>query len=118
MSQKKTEKINLPNCAADGKKRYDHDLEYPSSLHKLHNDYPLAEEKMKVNKEMLSPYCKMIRDKYGISIGQVSKLIPTLGEKEKYVLHYRSLQLYLSLGLKLKKIHRVLDFDRSPWLNE
>ena len=93
-------------------------MEYPSSLHKLHNDYPLAAEKMKVNKEMLSPYCKMIRDKYGISIGQVSKLIPTLGEKEKYVLHYRSLQLYLSLGLKLKKVHRVLDFDRSPWLNE
>ena len=47
----------------------------------------------------------MIRDKYGISIGQVSKLIPTLGKKDKYVLHYRNLQLYLSLGLRLKKVH-------------
>ena len=79
------------------------DLDYPSSLHKLHNDYPLGAEKMKVNEEMPSPYCKMIRDKQGISIGQVSKLIPILGKKEKYVLHYRNLQLYLSLGLKLKK---------------
>ena len=67
---------------------------------------------------MLSPYCEMIRDKYGISIGQVSKLIPTLGKKEKYVLHYRNLQLYLSLGLKLKKVHRVLEFDQSPWLKQ
>ena len=58
---------------------------------------------MKVNKEMLSAYCKIIRDKYGISIGQVSKLIPTLADKTNYELHYRNLQLYLSLGLKLMK---------------
>ena len=121
LSQKKIEKINLATCAADGKKGMimEIDLEYPSSLHKLHNDYPLSAEKMKVNKEtMLSPYCEMIRDKYGISIGQVSKLIPTLGKKEKYVLHRRNLQLYLSLGLKLKKVHRVLEFDQSPWLKQ
>ena len=39
------------------------DLEYPKSLHDLHNDYPLAAEKVKVNKEMLSEYCKKNKTK-------------------------------------------------------
>ena len=58
---------------------------------------------MKVTKEMLSPYCKNIQEQFGISIGQVAKLIPTLDVKKNYVLHYRNLQLYLSLGLKIKE---------------
>lgn len=57
------------------------DLEYPSELHNLHNDYPCAPEKMKVTKDMLSGRCRQILDKYNISIGQVSKLIPTLQMK-------------------------------------
>ena len=113
-------KINLATYAKDNKKLMivEVDLEYPISLHKLHNDYPLAAEKMRVNKDMLSPHCEMIRDKYGISIGQVSKLIPTLSNKEKYVLHYRNMQLYLDRGLKLKKVHRILEFDQTPWLKQ
>ena len=94
------------------------DLEYPDELHDLHNDYPLAPEKLKVGKDMLSAYCKKIADKFNMSSGLVQKLIPTLGYKEKYVLHYRNLQLYLDLGMKLKKIHRVLEFNQSPWLKE
>ena len=94
------------------------DLEYPEELHDLHNDYPLAPEKIKVNKNMLSEYCKKISEKFNISSGQVNKLITSLNRKEKYVLHYRNLQLYLSLGLKLKKVHRVLQFNQSPWLKK
>ena len=94
------------------------DLEYPQELHDLHNDYPLAPEKTKVSSGMLSEYCIKIADKYNISIGLVNKLIPTLRDKKEYVLHYRNLQLYLDLGLKIKKVHRVLKFDQSPWLKQ
>ena len=67
---------------------------------------------------MLSPYCESIREKFNVSIGQVYKLIPTLNKEEKCVLHYRNLQLYTDLGLKVKKVHRVLEFSQSLWLKQ
>ena len=94
------------------------DLEYPTELHDLHNDYPLGPEKIKVTNEMLSDYCKKIKKKFNISSGLVHKLIPTLNDKQKYVLHYKNLQSYLNLGLKLKRVHRVLEFNQSPWLKQ
>ena len=94
------------------------DLKYPEELHKLHNDYPLAPEKLIVTIDMLSKYCKEITDEYVIKVGDVKKLIPNLGNKTKYVVHYRNLQLYISLGMKLKKIHRVLHFKQADWMNK
>ena len=44
------------------------------------------------------------------------KLIPNLNDKHKYILHYRNLKQYLSLGMELKKIHKVLQFKQAPWL--
>ena len=120
MTQKQIDKTNLALYKEDSKKGFilEVDLEYPNELHDLHNDYPLAPEKVKVTENMLSDYCKSIADKYSISTGLVHKLIPTLGKKEKYVLHYRNLQLYIDLGLKVTKVHRVLEFDQSPWLKQ
>ena len=85
------------------------DLEYPDELHVLHNDYPLAPEKLAISYDTLSDYCKEITEK----VGDVKKLIPSLGNKGNYVLHYRNLQLHLSFGMKLTKIHRVLKFKQS-----
>ena len=62
---------------------------------------------------MLSDCCKKIADEYGIKVGDVKKLIPNLGTKLIYVIHYRNLHLNLSLGMKLIKIHKVLKFKQS-----
>ena len=86
------------------------DLEYPDELHELHNDCPLAPEKLAVSSDMLSKYCKRIADKYEIKVGDVKKSIPQLGKKTN--------QLYLSLGMKLTKILRVLEFKQSEWMEK
>ena len=94
------------------------DLKYPDELHDLHNDYPLAPGKLAVTNDMLSKYCKEITDKYNIKVVDVRKLIPNVGNKFKYVVHYINLQLYLSLRIKLTKIHRVLKFKQSDWMKK
>ena len=73
-------------------------LEYSEELHDLHNEYPLAPERLEINK--------------------VKKLIPNLNNKTSYVLHYKNLKLYESLGMKVTKIHRGIKFEESPWLKE
>ena len=120
MAQKQIDKIDLAKYKEDSEKGLilEVDLEYPEGLHDLHNDYPLAPEKVKVTESMLSKYSKSISEKYNISTGLVYKLIPTLSNKEKYVLHYRNLQLYIDLGLQVTKVHRVLEFNQSPWLKQ
>ena len=62
-------------------------------------------------------YQLKIADLYNIPISNVKKLVPNFFDKEKYVI-YENLQLYLSLGLKLKKIHRALEFNQSHWLKQ
>ena len=94
------------------------DLKYPKELHELHNDYPLAPEKLTVTNDILSNYCKNIADKYDIKVGDIKKIIPNLGNKTKYVDHYKNLQLYLTLGMKLTKIHRALQFKQSDWMKK
>ena len=94
------------------------DLEYPNELHDLHKDYPLAPEKLEINQNMLSKYCSNIASKYGIKVGGVNKLVLNLGNKSKYVAHYRNLHLHLSLGMKSTKVQRILGFKQSDWLKK
>ena len=94
------------------------DLEYPKELHELHNDDPSAPEKHAVSSDMLSTYCKNVADKYDTKVGDIKKLIPNLSNKTKYVLQYRNFHLYLSLVIKLTKIHRALQFKQSDWMKK
>ena len=72
------------------------DLVYPRHLWELHNNYPLAPETLKVN--------------------GVEKLICHFKPRTNYVLHYRNLKQYLSMGIKLKAVHRAISFEQSPWM--
>ena len=72
------------------------DLECPEKLHDLHNEYPLAPERLKV--------------------GNVEKLIPNLIDKKKYVLHCENLKQCLKMGLKLTKIHKVITFEEEDFM--
>ena len=74
------------------------DFEYPKELRELHSDYSLAPNKIEIKREMQSEYQLKIAGLYNISIGNVKKLVPGFFHKERYVLHYVNLQLYLRLG--------------------
>ena len=63
------------------------DLEHPDELHKLHNDYPVAPEKLAIPYDMLPDYCRKIAGEYGIKPGDVKKSFPNLGDKTNYVVH-------------------------------
>ena len=67
---------------------------------------------------MLSKYCSNIANKYGIKIGGVNKLVPNLDNKFKCFFHYKNLQFYLSLGIIIVKIHRILRFKQSDLLKK
>ncbi|KYN29139.1 hypothetical protein ALC57_01430 [Trachymyrmex cornetzi] len=76
------------------------DLEYPQRLHDRHTDLPFCPTRDK-------PPSK-----------REDKLLATLYDKQRYVIHYRNLQQCTRHGLRVTKIHRVLQFAQSPWLRD
>ena len=95
------------------------DLDYPEELHDAHNDYPLAPERLKVESEMLSDKQHQIHALYTFNRSSAySKLVPNLFPKKKYCLHYRNLKFYLTHGMILRKVHRVIEFQQEPWMKK
>ena len=74
------------------------DVDYPSKLHKLHSDMPFLPERMKIDK--------------------TQKLMCNLHDKKKYVVHISILKQALNHELKLKKVHRVIEFNPEAWLKK
>ena len=66
------------------------DLEYPQKLHDIHNDYPLAPEKINIPKEWLSKYYLKIVSVYNITTRTVKKIVPNLMNKNNYVSRVRN----------------------------
>ena len=72
------------------------DVKYPKKIHGLHSDLPFLPKRMKIDK------CK--------------KVVCNLLNKNKYIIHIKSLKQALNHGLKLKKIHRIIEFSQEAWL--
>lgn len=118
------------------------DLEYPKHLHKLHNMYPLAPEKKQIkisdlsdktiqiknkilcNSEFIKDEIKdeIIKSNYltrkYIKEDKTLLLVQTLDDKQEYKVYYKLLKLYCSLGLIIKKIHRIIMFEEKAYMKD
>ena len=73
-------------------------VDYPNKLQNLHSDLPFLPERMVIN--------------------NTKKLVCNLYDKKNYVVHINVLKQALDHGLKLRKVHRVIEFDQEAWLKE
>ena len=92
------------------------DLNYPENLHVSHSDYPLAVERKVVLESQLSDFNRSFLEKMNKKFLPTTKLCPDLTNKVKYVLSLRNLQLCISEGLVLERIHKVLMADQTCFL--
>ena len=96
------------------------DLRYPEGLHESHAEFPLAPIKRKITFNDLSPLQqrRLIEDKgeRKAKSYKSEKLVVTLEDRNNYVVHIKNLKLYLKLGMKLNKVHRVLTFRQSAFI--
>ena len=93
-----SKQCNIKSYDEDSDKGYifEVDVNYTKRLHDLHSDLRFLPERMKIDK------CK--------------KLVCNLHDKQRYVLHIRSLKQALGYGLKLEKIDRVIEINQKSWL--
>ena len=94
------------------------DLEYPLTLHDAHNDYPLAPEPLEVSDDELKLSKYAAKKLKGRQRTACRKLCATLHDKRAYTVHWRALKLYLELGLRITKVHRVVSYVEKPWMRK
>jgi len=111
-------KFNIKTVENESDKGYiiECDIEYPENLHDLHNDLPVAPENLQMKGLKKSDWQMTIQKELDIKESKVGKLIPNLMNKTNYILYYKNLKYYIKLGLKLTKVHRVLEFSQKRWL--
>jgi hypothetical protein len=113
LSESEMESINLLDIADDAEVGYiiQCDFDYPRELHDSHNCLPLAPHRIKLTKNILSPF---IQDNHQHTPSV--KLMNTLYPKKNYAVHYRTYKFYVKHGLKVEKIHRILSFKQAPYI--
>ena len=123
LTDEEIKSLDFQSVAADSSTGYilEVSLSYPKEIHESYSYYPLAPERKCILNEELSPYAKSLwkrlHRKKDVDLpprSSVPKLITSLNDKDNYIVHYRTLQLYLQLGMKIKSILRVLS---SEYLN-
>ena len=119
-NRKKIDRFDVNSVSKNSLDRYmlEVDLEYRDELLESHNHYPITPEKLEIICIMLSKYCSDIVDEYDVKVDGVNKLVPNLSNKGRHVLHYRNLQLHLSLRIKLDSVYEILEFKQPDWLKK
>ena len=112
-------KIDWSRIKTDSKFGYilEVDLHYPKDLHTSHENFPLAPENICVEFENLSPFAKksLFRSNQKKTYSDI-KLSSTFHDRKNYILHFKNLKLYLKLGMKLLRVHRVLRFTQQQFI--
>ena len=118
MTSNEISKFDVNSISDDNKIGYilSVDLQYPPELHEAHNIYPLAPEKYKCHYNELSDYTHILSKKLDSKLCNVEKLVPNFYDKKEYIVHYSVLKFYLTQGLKLQKINKILCFTQSTIL--
>ncbi len=119
LSRRCYQKYDWSSIDTEGKYGYilEVDLHYPKHLHKLHDNFPLAPENIIIDYNNLSPYAKkaLFRSTKNIKYSDI-KLSATFHNRTNYIVHFKNLKLYLSLGMQLVHVHRVLQFNQKKFI--
>ena len=120
LSPEQVENFDFISVSDDGPMGFilEVDVDYPYELHDTHSDYLLCCEATSVQPEELSPYTRSLAEKLLVNPTNCRKLIGNLKCKERYAVHYRNLKQYVTLGMKITKIHRIISFQQGRWLKK
>ena len=91
------------------------DLKYPDNIKERTENFPFAPVNKKTNPDIFNDYMKEFKPDTYI---QTSKLICDWSDKKNYLLHYRMLKFYVRHGMIVDKVHEIISFRQSRWLEK